>query len=488
MLGRNPDKKQHQLYLDAARVLIRSLKKVGTDADIVVLMMYKDPEAEHLLSSDGALVKHIDPLEQTRKDEDFEPWFADIALAKLRAFELTEYERVQVLDTDVTVQQNMDVLFLSYEESKLVSEGLGGDSPLRAGWIMLRPSSEDFQELQDIVTRGKFDTHTGWDNLSLPVAYPGWSRKKETAQNEWGFYGAQLEQGLLYFYFYALPKSSNPSARTMDLLTLLDDQALKAHGFTHFYGSRKPWVDKIAGGDKLAHIYWHQIRSTLELPMVQVSKFNLPLTDVGHQHYLQERVLYDYYEEPEFEIEIPGVISVSTNICNLSEPERAQFAKGVEDTINSKISQGSAVVSRTCGQSSRRLQAQSSWDIEYVIVVQNILCNSLGCSNAGDIDLVNSIIQDISDAIDTSIQTGDFASILASNSDIQAALASDPQAIGCLVAWGAVISSALSVEQTSGTPITNTNSNKFYPDWKGGSGTCLDDGDEVKTLLSLFCS
>jgi lipopolysaccharide biosynthesis glycosyltransferase len=125
----------------------------------------------------------------------------------------------------------------------------------------------------------------------------------------------------------------------MDLLILLDDQALKAHGLTHFYGSRKPWVDKITSGDKSAHIYWHQIRSTLELPMRPLSKFKLPLTDVGHKRYLQERVLYDYYaEEPEFEIEIPGVISVSTNICNLSEPERAQFAKGVEDSIDSKIS------------------------------------------------------------------------------------------------------------------------------------------------------
>ena len=101
VLGKNPDESQNQLYVDAVRVLIKSLKDAGTAGDILVFMMYNDSRVEHLLTSDGAIVKRIKPIEYERKFENFEPWFVDIALAKLRAFQLKDYERVQLLDADV---------------------------------------------------------------------------------------------------------------------------------------------------------------------------------------------------------------------------------------------------------------------------------------------------------------------------------------------------------------------------------------------------
>ena len=70
---------------------------------------------------------------------------------------------------------------------------MGDDSPLRAGWLLLRPSLEDFNSLQLLVETGKFDEQRGWNSLDLPVDYPGWSNPAKTAA--WGFYGAQLEQG-----------------------------------------------------------------------------------------------------------------------------------------------------------------------------------------------------------------------------------------------------------------------------------------------------
>ena len=193
VLGWNPNENQNKLYLDAMRVAVRSLK--DATADFVVLMMYHDEDAEALLTSEGAVVKHIVPMKHSLEISHFEPWFVDIALAKLRAFELTSYDRVQVLDVDVYIKSadKMEKLFESYPNVKLVAEGLGSDSPLRAGWMMIKPSTEDFSAMQQLLERGVFTVEHGWDNLDLAVEYPGWAPAKPS--NNWEFYGSQLEQG-----------------------------------------------------------------------------------------------------------------------------------------------------------------------------------------------------------------------------------------------------------------------------------------------------
>jgi hypothetical protein len=199
VLGWNPDSSQNAIYLDATRILIRSLK--SSDADFVVLMMYNDKAAEEALLAEGAIIKHISPVKHSLEVLHFEPWFVDIALAKLRAFELVEYDRVQVIDVDSAVLdiEKMDQLFNAFTDVKLVAEGLGSDSPLRAGWLMIQPSVHDFQSMQVLLQRGVFSTQYGWDNLNLPVQYPGW--KPKNPLSNWEFYGSQLEQGVLSFLF-----------------------------------------------------------------------------------------------------------------------------------------------------------------------------------------------------------------------------------------------------------------------------------------------
>lgn len=193
VLGWNPDSGQNALYLAATRVLIQALK--DSSADFVVLMMYEDEVAEEALRAAGSIVKHILPLKHSLHNYYFEPWFVDIALAKLRAFELTDYERVQVVDVDSAVldPERMENLFASFPNTKLVAEGLGPDSPLRAGWLLIRPSMSDFNAMQQLLERGVFTTQHGWDNLDLPVDYPDW--RPANVFINWEFYGSQLEQG-----------------------------------------------------------------------------------------------------------------------------------------------------------------------------------------------------------------------------------------------------------------------------------------------------
>jgi hypothetical protein len=193
VLGWNPVANQNKVYLDSTRVMIRSL--IGSTADFIVLMMYDDKNAEAQLLSEGAIVQSISPVRHSLDISYFEPWFVDIALAKLRAFEMTDYKRVQVLDVDAAIEsaERLDGLFTSFPNVKLVAEGLGSESPLRAGWLMIQPSTEVFHDLQVILERGQFSSELGWDYMNLPVKYPGW--KPANPNNNWEFYGSQLEQG-----------------------------------------------------------------------------------------------------------------------------------------------------------------------------------------------------------------------------------------------------------------------------------------------------
>ena len=193
VLGWNPDSTINEIHLDAVRVLLKSL--VDSAADFVVLMTRQNPDVKNLLELEGAIVKYVSPVESSLDVAQFEPWFVSIALAKLRAFQLTEYDRVQLLDVDSFAwnDSSMDQLFTSFPQTNLVAEGLGADSPLRAGWLLIRPSGTDYEQLESILKRGVFDESKGWDGLNLPTDYPGWASEIE---DKWGFYGSQLEQGM----------------------------------------------------------------------------------------------------------------------------------------------------------------------------------------------------------------------------------------------------------------------------------------------------
>ena len=201
VLGWNPNSSINEIHLDAVRVLLKSL--VDSAADFVVLLTRQNPDVKSLLELEGAIVKYVNPVESSLDVAQFEPWFVSIALAKLRAFQLTEYHRVQLLDVDSFVWNgsSMDQLFTSFPQANLVAEGLGVDSPLRAGWLLIRPSGTDYEQMESILKRGIFDGSKGWDGFDLPVDYPGWT---SSIDEKWGFYGSQLEQGKPYWkFFYA---------------------------------------------------------------------------------------------------------------------------------------------------------------------------------------------------------------------------------------------------------------------------------------------
>ncbi|CCM00892.1 uncharacterized protein FIBRA_02938 [Fibroporia radiculosa] len=100
-------------YLPGALVLHYCLISVGSKYPLVVMVTPSLPQdARDVLKKRGILivdVDHLQPEKGTHKLEEHDLRFGD-TWTKLRAFELTQYDRVVLLDCDMIVMKNMDEL------------------------------------------------------------------------------------------------------------------------------------------------------------------------------------------------------------------------------------------------------------------------------------------------------------------------------------------------------------------------------------------
>lgn len=103
-------------YLLAIRVMMRSLRRSGTTADIVVLVSPNvREETRQVLRNDGALVMEVPNLVNPYKAHagETQRYLArfEFTLNKLYMWNLTQYERVVYLDADNIALGNLDELF-----------------------------------------------------------------------------------------------------------------------------------------------------------------------------------------------------------------------------------------------------------------------------------------------------------------------------------------------------------------------------------------
>jgi len=120
--------------------------------------------------------------------------------------------------------------------------------------------------------------------------------------------------------------------------------------------------------------------------------------------------------------------------------------------------------------SSRGLQDAEAWQVAYE-VTETFICQVASCNSDQDIAAVSSIVDSITDSLNTSIDSGSFVSVLRSNIMLLPS-SLDASITTCLVAWGVVDEPTFEVAQTVGTGI-------FYPNWwVGNGGKCLEDGQQ----------
>eukprot|EP00127_Corallochytrium_limacisporum_P004223 Clim_evm168s157 gene=Clim_evmTU168s157 len=104
-------------YVLAIRVMFSSIQKVGTEADLVVMTAPSvSQETITLFQSEGIKIVPVDNIENPYKEMDanadkYQKHF-EFTLNKLKAWTLTEYDRIVQLDADNVVAHNIDELFL----------------------------------------------------------------------------------------------------------------------------------------------------------------------------------------------------------------------------------------------------------------------------------------------------------------------------------------------------------------------------------------
>jgi alpha-N-acetylglucosamine transferase len=93
-------------------VMFHSLRKTGAQADFVAITANLSQEAVNLLERSGIIVKVVEPLLVTQYHSNYKSDARDSILwTKLRVWQLEEYSKIIMLDSDLFVLQNSDELF-----------------------------------------------------------------------------------------------------------------------------------------------------------------------------------------------------------------------------------------------------------------------------------------------------------------------------------------------------------------------------------------
>jgi alpha-N-acetylglucosamine transferase len=157
-------------YLPGVEALGKSLEASGSTKSKVVLVTadITHPARERLVRL-GWELRDIEPIANPAADRLLFPRFASV-FAKLRAWELTDLERVVLLDADTLVLQNVDDLF----ERRGFAAGPDFFLPdhFNSGVMVLEPSADTFARMLDaLAVAGTYD---GGDQGFLNTFYADW--------------------------------------------------------------------------------------------------------------------------------------------------------------------------------------------------------------------------------------------------------------------------------------------------------------------------
>jgi len=157
-------------YLPGVEVLGKSLEASGSEKTKIVLVTADiSAAARERLVRQGWQLRDIEPIANPAADRLLFPRFASV-FAKLRAWELVDFERVVLLDADTLVLQNVDDLF----ERRTFAAGPDFFLPdhFNSGVMVLEPSADTFgRMLEALAVAGTYD---GGDQGFLNTFYADW--------------------------------------------------------------------------------------------------------------------------------------------------------------------------------------------------------------------------------------------------------------------------------------------------------------------------
>jgi glycogenin len=160
-----------EAYLPGVEALGGSLKASGTTAPMVLMVTPEiRPVTRQRLTEQGWLVHEIEPLANPNPlTQQMLPRFG-AAYTKLRAWELTDFDKVVLLDADTIVLQNVDELF----ERPEIAAAPDFFMPDRfsSGVMVLEPSAATFGRMMD--TLAETSSYDGGDQGFLNIFFANW--------------------------------------------------------------------------------------------------------------------------------------------------------------------------------------------------------------------------------------------------------------------------------------------------------------------------
>uniref|UniRef100_A0A448ZRH7 Hexosyltransferase n=1 Tax=Pseudo-nitzschia multistriata TaxID=183589 RepID=A0A448ZRH7_9STRA len=220
-------------------VAVYQLRKLGSRADFVLMVQIAAESPHHKLSG-----FEQDILQKMNIKVIYIPKFANgklecfysLMMEKFRILNLTEYSRVMYLDYDVLPTCNLDYLFdLSDPLPRLPGRGSNmmdqtsdatfrlkenvilayQSEPSAGGIFILKPDASDFNQIQRIIyekeVRSSKQPYPHWDPMfgwGHVITKPdSWKDMRGRTGSNWTWYGAEADQGLLYYWTKYVKKS-----------------------------------------------------------------------------------------------------------------------------------------------------------------------------------------------------------------------------------------------------------------------------------------
>ncbi len=158
-------------YAPGVEALGRSLKATGTREPMVLMVTPDVPAAARLrLADQGWALRDIQPVKNpTPAHQQLFPRF-DKVFTKLRAWELTDFDKVVLLDADMVVRRPIDDLF-ERPELAAAPDFMRPDR-FNSGLLVLEPGSEKLGRMME--TLAASPTYDGGDQGFLNAFFGDW--------------------------------------------------------------------------------------------------------------------------------------------------------------------------------------------------------------------------------------------------------------------------------------------------------------------------
>lgn len=229
-------------YLDGIRTLLFSLNKVKSSYPLIVLVPVGfDSQCQQVIKAWGANVEIAEDIDLgTLAEKQARPYWNNTFL-KLRVFNLTQFEKIVYIDSDMIVLRNLDHLF----EKEHISAVQGGKlifhwEDINSGLMVIKPSQKEFSDLVSlvpIVCQKKAELNQGFGDQDVISYYYRNINRLWEGENR-------------------LDESYNAMIRCIhELCVILGYKNLK---IIHFTGSKKPWMYSFAGA--LKYIIYYILR------------------------------------------------------------------------------------------------------------------------------------------------------------------------------------------------------------------------------------